>query len=348
MLRFINPSFLLLAVLLGWQVHGSDLRDEEGGQAAVPPAPQPIQFPESGIAYHPATKKFEGQFFDEATHTAQQLAGFYLERFNKVSSHELQEALKKVQDIKSRFSSPQIEQLEQLEQIKLEEGNKELTQDDLETYQVLRTLKGELLFAETEADFYKYKVERYKKRFDVMSNMNSILQHTFYLEMYHASRKNFRPDNSPLINMHRYQGGIGEHILNQRIQINFQLPALCQVSSYSELDEFKSLGGTSYMQEWLNNLESFMNILTSYLMKEAYKRNKKIEIFEKYSKAKNFGASEKSLSSKKEKITSKLMNIEFSLKYKIQPLAKLCLDFATKLEDFQKEAINQPLTSAFN
>jgi hypothetical protein len=326
MLNFKKISLLLLVVPLGSQVYGSaagKLSDEDDSFAPASAVSQsPVKFEQSGIVYSPETKKFEGEFFDKASDIAHQLAGFYLEKLEKTGKPRLEAAEKEVKEIQSALKITQNEATESIEN------------------SLIINLKRELLLAESAVHFYRFKTEKFKRRFETMSKIEEILQLTFYLEMLSLPETYSPGMPYSIISVNRYKAGNGDHVLAQRENISFNLTSLSQIERTVREKEGAFLKKPDF-QQWLEATRHLFSILESYLMREGYENKKKIDLYKKYKNASDLETDSQVLKLKKEKIMSKLEDVQFRIDRKIKPLADLCLHFANTLENFQKELQTQ-------
>lgn len=339
MLRFIKSSLLLCTTLFISDVYGStteELREES--KTLQIPVSDLVLFPQSGLTYHPETKTFIGPFFDEANHAIARVSNYYL---GKIEGKEgvkakLSKEQQKLEELRAKFNQDQIKRYHDLRE-KIFKGE-ELTGQEIESYNDLYKQESELIYTKGKIEFYQIRIDKYKKHFDMYSDMYTFLPKIFYLEM--LASKSESGSSFPLIQ-------VPDSLENKEVAYGFSCPPPIHFPSFDIIQHLTSDDiGDFDSKKWLSSIRRFIGYLEHYHTKSKIYSNKKLfdavkedEIFS--SLTQEGEQSEEVISQiqklMKEKTIKRLIARSWSLELKKQPLVNLFKAFVEVLNKFQQE-----------
>lgn len=162
------------------------------GEIEETDSPPTIKF--KSFSYDPSSKRFDGDFFNEAGNVFGQLGGFYTKKYIKAKDTELPQAQENLKSVSMNFDKKELKTLRS-QKWALEEKNEKLTDKELERYKILKNKEGEILLQNAMVERFVTKTQKYDKRRRMMTDMSEWLQKIFYLEMLQPH--NFYINHSP-------------------------------------------------------------------------------------------------------------------------------------------------------
>jgi len=331
-MRSISIVICMMGVV-GINIYASDDRTEEIDN------PSAIKF--KSFVYDPSSKRFDGDFFEEAGYIFSEFGAYYTEKYIKASKvPELLQAQDKLKSVSIYFNKQELDEL-RLQKLASKKRNENLTDKDLDRYKTLKKQEGEILLQKSIVEQFDVKAQKYDKRRLMMTDMIEWLQKIFYLEMLQPH--NFYINRSP-------------HHISRTDEVHERKTIFCNMSPEQIRLKFKAeeIKGIN-LEEMKKTLDYLFSFLDKYFVRLCDEKSKRINCGKDYMNAQAFINSnefdqlchslnvdssvimEKISNKIKDSSIKSLRQNEKVMENTVKPLTQFYDSFIQTLESFQKE-----------
>ncbi|NDD59221.1 MAG: hypothetical protein EBZ47_08255, partial [Chlamydiae bacterium] len=336
MVRYMRSISIVIYMMgvVGINIYASDDRIEEIDN------PSAIKF--KSFVYDPSSKRFDGDFFEEAGHVFRELGAYYTGKYKRVVYENLPQAQDKLKSVSMDFDKKELNTLRS-QKWALEERNEKLTDKDLDRYKTLKKQEGEILLQKTIIERFDVKTQKYDKRRIMMTDMSEWLQKIFYLAM-------LQPHNFCINDYPYYISETDEVYERKTISCNISPE---QIRLFSKIKpegmegiNLKEMKKTCdyvftfldrYSTQLLGEKSDRIKCVKGYIKAQAFINSNKFDQFRHLLKVNNSFSIENVSNMNKIFSIKSLRQAKKVMENEVKPLAQFYDSFVETLESFQKE-----------